>query len=132
MTHKRWIDIPSDALRSARLRKGLGYEGVARLIPVASKTWMRWEKAGRVDAAAFDRVVEILDLDVEAQAAPERVRVVVEQPMPERFPVIENTRSLLELDRILAGLQSDVADVKRMLSMLLAEHQLARVEADSS
>jgi transcriptional regulator with XRE-family HTH domain len=113
MTHKRWINISSEALREARIRKDLSYEGIARLIPVASKTWMRWEKAGRVDAAAFERVVEILNLDVQMEAPPERVTVVV----PER--PTDGTAFAIMLDRRFAELQAEIKELKSLIEKAL-------------
>jgi transcriptional regulator with XRE-family HTH domain len=77
-----WVEIGTDVLRNARKLRGLSYESLARQIPVASKTWERWEKAGRVPLAYLEKVASLLDLEIE-QPAGERYRVPVPAPVTE-------------------------------------------------
>jgi transcriptional regulator with XRE-family HTH domain len=69
-----WVMIDSTVLREARKRLSLSYEGVARQIPVSSKTYERYEKNGRVPRELIATVAGILELDIEtAKPAPPRV-----------------------------------------------------------
>lgn len=61
----QWVEIETAVLREARTRKGLSYESLARQIPVAAKTYERWEKRGRVPTWHVDKVAELLDLEIE-------------------------------------------------------------------
>lgn len=61
----QWVTIESAVLREARTRKGLSYESLARQIPVAAKTYERWEKAGRIPFWHVDKVAELLELEIE-------------------------------------------------------------------
>ena len=45
---KEWAILGTKPMKEARLRLGLGYETMARKLPVSSKTYERYEKAGRV------------------------------------------------------------------------------------
>jgi predicted transcriptional regulator len=67
---KDWVPIETAVLREARLRQGLSYETVARKLPVSSKTYERYEKAGRVPRESFPRVVEVLGLEIDPPARP--------------------------------------------------------------
>lgn len=65
-----WVMVETDVLREARKRVGLSYEAVARQVHVASKTYERWEKGGRVPRPIFPRVAEVLELQIERQGQP--------------------------------------------------------------
>lgn len=71
-----WVDVGFDVMHAARKERGLSYEAIARQVPVASKTWERWEKAGRVPVAFIEKVAEILDLEIERPAFHRRLVVV--------------------------------------------------------
>lgn len=64
-----WVYIDTDILRSARERRGLSYETMARTIPVAAKTWERYEKDGRVPRHLVMAVAKTLELEIEQPAA---------------------------------------------------------------
>lgn len=63
-----WVEIDSAVLKQARKGLGLSYEGVARLISVSSKTYERWEKAGRIPRADLPNVAAVLRLQIEEPA----------------------------------------------------------------
>src|SRR3954469_15042088 len=69
-----WVLIESAVMRRAREQRGLSYEAMGRLLNVASKTYERYEKAGRVPKPILPRLAEVLDLEID-QPARERVRV---------------------------------------------------------
>ena len=60
-----WVMVDTDVLKEARGRLGLSHEAVARQFPVSSKTYGRWENAGRVPRADLPRLAEILRLTIE-------------------------------------------------------------------
>jgi transcriptional regulator with XRE-family HTH domain len=61
---KDWVPIETAILREARLRLGMSYETVARKLPVSSKTYERYEKAGRVPRESLPRLAEVLELEI--------------------------------------------------------------------
>lgn len=61
-----WIEIDTHVLRDARKAKGLSYEAMGRILNVASKTYERWEKAGRVPRQDVHRVAAALNLEIDA------------------------------------------------------------------
>ena len=70
-----WVLIETDVLKQARRRRGLSYEGVARLLHVSSKTYERYETRGRVPRHVLPSLAEILELEIE-----------IERPAPLRVP----------------------------------------------
>lgn len=101
-----WVFIDSDVLRDARDRKGLSYETMARTLPVSSKTWERYEKAGRVPRSLLAKVAAVLDLEIEE---PQRQRVTVETEALDLAAVLERVE----------GLQSDVSELRALLLQAL-------------
>lgn len=89
-----WVFIDTAILRTARERKGLSYETMSREIPVASKTWERYEKAGRIPRPNLARVAEILDLEIEE---PARQRVTVGSPAEDREDLIDRLERIEQL-----------------------------------
>ena len=71
---KNWAYIDTDVLRSARDSRGLSYEAMGRLIPTSSKTYERWEKAGRIPVELVAAIADLLDLEIER---PRRERTAV-------------------------------------------------------
>src|SRR5580765_8351166 len=69
-----WYMVETAMLREARKRLGLSYETVARQLHVASKTYERYEKRGRVPRALLPALAEILELQVET-AVPQPLRL---------------------------------------------------------
>jgi transcriptional regulator with XRE-family HTH domain len=65
-----WVMVEPAVLREARKRLGLSYEAMARQLSVVSKTYERWEKAGRIPRTDLARVAEILELEIEQPNAP--------------------------------------------------------------
>jgi transcriptional regulator with XRE-family HTH domain len=84
-----WVYIPTHVLRE---RKGLSYEAMGRVLNVSSKTYERYEKAGRVPPALVRPVAVAVDIEIEE---PRRIRVVgtVDEPaagqLLRRFDEIE-------------------------------------------
>src|SRR4051812_6752460 len=76
-----WVFIDAAVLRTARERKGLSYETMARAIPVSAKTWERYEKAGRVPRHMVARIAAPLGLEIEE---PEPQRVTARVPRSDR------------------------------------------------
>lgn len=97
-----WIEIPTDVLFDARKRKGLSYEAMARQLNVASKTWERYEKAGRVPAGLLQSIAKILDLEIEA---PARVSITHDADEP----------TLREIQGQLLALREDFERLLRLL-----------------
>ena len=60
-----WVELGTETMRNARKALGLSYETAARLIPVSSKTYERWEKAGRVPRHLVPKMAEVLGLEIE-------------------------------------------------------------------
>lgn len=94
-----WLDIPTDVVKEARKRKGLSYESAARQVPVAAKTWERWEKRGRVPLFHVDKIAQILALEIERPAlAPVRLSDgdrlgVLEERVEEVIVLLEEVRA---------------------------------------
>ena len=100
-----WVPLGSDVMRDARKRLGLSYEGVARLIPVSSKTWERWEKRGEVPRPHLRKVAEALSLQVEFEDEQRAIRVPRgrdRDPVPARLAAIE--AEIRKLRRAVEGL----------------------------
>lgn len=72
-----WVYIDSAVLMEARHAQGLSYESLARQLHVSSKTWERYEKAGRIPRPLLTRVAHFLQLEVE-EPEPRRVTLAVE------------------------------------------------------
>lgn len=118
-----WVYIPTHVLREARERTGLSYEAMGRALNVSSKTYERYEKAGRVPPALVRPVAAALDIEIEE---PRRVRVVgtVDEPaagqLLRRFDEIE--AKIDGLDRKL-----DVMDgTERLVAIADQLRELAR------
>src|SRR5687767_5424746 len=60
-----WVELGSSVMRSARKRKGLSYEGAARLLSFSAKTYERWEKKGKVPVHEVPHVADVLGLEIE-------------------------------------------------------------------
>lgn len=64
-SEKEWVVLGAEVMRDARKARGLSYESIAREIPVASKTYERWEKRGAVPVELVDKVAGLLRLEIE-------------------------------------------------------------------
>lgn len=89
-----WVELDTDILHNARKALGLSYEAMGRRLNVASKTWERWEKAGRVPRHELRRVAETLNLEIDW---PERTQITVPEPQhadsdpdPRLAPLLES------------------------------------------
>lgn len=97
-----WVFIDTAVLKEAREARGLSYESAARELHISSKTWERYEKAGRVPRPLVPRVADVLGLEIE-QPAPRRVRI---EPEEIRVAALDELRDHLDarLDKIEATL----------------------------
>lgn len=109
-----WVYIETAVLKSARERKGLSYETMAREVHVSGKTWERYEKAGRVPRPLLPRVAEVLDLEIEE---PSRQRVTVRPAATEGGDL---DARLERIEQLLTGLDRkwDSANIDGRLSLL--------------
>ena len=71
--------VETDVLREARRRAGLSYEAVARQLHIASKTYERYEKQGRVPRGQLERLADLLELEIET---PERKPLTLKTSPP--------------------------------------------------
>lgn len=83
-TVPEWVYIDSSVLEQARKRKGYSYETTARELHVASKTYERYEKAGRVPRSLLRKVAELFDLEIEEPSRP-RVAAITEGSQLDRI-----------------------------------------------
>lgn len=98
-----WIDLGTETLFNARKRMGFSYETMGRKLHVSSKTWERWEKAGRVPRHELHAVAELLELEILWPAQPVAIRVSPELP--------EERRGRLEEQLILVlGIVQEIRD----------------------
>ena len=118
-----WVFIETDVLRAARERVGLSYEAMAREIHVSSKTWERYEKAGRVPRPILPTVASVLNLEIEE---PARTTVVV-RPGESQLDRIE--ASLTAIDRKLDGDRQALEQRLMAIDGLLRDSLRARLEA---
>jgi len=59
-----WVQLGSDVMATARNRRGLSYEAVARLANVSAKTYERYEKRGRVPEHMVGTFADVLGLEI--------------------------------------------------------------------
>lgn len=71
-----WITLGSERMRAAQDALGLSDERVARLIPVATRTWIRWRQRGQVPVYMLERVADALDLEIDR---PARQRITLDR-----------------------------------------------------
>lgn len=98
-----WVYIEPEILRAARERRGFSYETMAREVHVSSKTWERYEKAGRVPRPLLATVAEVLELEIEE---PARQRVVAAGSKEERSEILDR---LDKIEELLAHLDENVS-----------------------
>lgn len=67
-SRRQWIDVGTAVMKNARTARGLSYETVARMTHVSSKTYERYEKAGRLPADEIEVFAEALGLTIERPA----------------------------------------------------------------
>lgn len=113
-----WVELGTDVLRDARKRQGLSYEAMGRRLNVASKTWERYEKSGRVPRQLLPAVAELLDLEIEQ---PARLRVME----GERRDPPETVERRLER---LEALVSELLDGQILIADALGVEQLEQAE----
>lgn len=104
-----WVEIETEVLRRARMSAGLSYEAMGRKLNVASKTWERWEKDGRIPRRDLPRVAKILELEIDWPRTPIRIEVPEDQE-----------QRLTRVEEQVAGLRDDFADVRQGVADLRA------------
>ena len=103
MQTKAWHTIPTEVLRAARKQRGWSYETCAGKLGMSSKTWERYEKAGRVPKDIVGTVIAVLGLDIETPAYAKLHLILADPdgtPPPtaaEVMVIIRQTRETLEL-----------------------------------
>lgn len=102
---KDWVTLGQDVMKGARNSRGWSCESVARKIPVAAKTYDRWEKRGQVPISDVEKVAAILGLQIER---PQHVRIVHLQEG-------EGASDLSDLRDVAVELRDLAADILRRL-----------------
>jgi len=106
-----WVYIDTAVLENARKRRGLSYETMARKLPVSSKTWERYEKAGRIPRPLVAKVADALGLEIE-------------EPVQGRITPYLDGGDPATLERLVdqvGRLQREVADVAALLRELFPD-----------
>ena len=106
-----WVYIDTAVLENARKRRGLSYETMARTLPVSSKTWERYEKAGRIPRPLVAKVADALGLEIE-------------EPVQRRITPYLDGGDPATLERLVdqvGHLQREVADVAALLRELFPD-----------
>jgi transcriptional regulator with XRE-family HTH domain len=93
-TVTNWVTLGTDVMKRARKAKGLSYEGVARQTNVSSKTYERYEKAGRVPEHMVEPFADVLGLEIER---PGRERVVIGETESDMLALLRSVDHRLEL-----------------------------------
>lgn len=117
-----WVLIDTEVLRSARDSRGLSYETMARQLHVSSKTWERYEKAGRVPRPLLAQVADILDLEIEEPAP----RKVVIESAEVRIEAIDELKRYL--DERLDELAQSVQAIDRKLDLIPGSDERRELE----
>lgn len=118
-----WVFIETAILREARESRGLSYESMGRETNVSSKTWERYEKAGRVPRPLVPRVAEVLNLEIE-EPGPRRVRL---EPPEVRVEALDDLRTHVDgrFDELFSAL---TALDRKLDTMLIDEGRLRELE----
>jgi hypothetical protein len=59
-----WLTLEDGQLRGLRAAQGLSQEGIAALIPVATRTWSRWEKQDRIPFHLAPTIGKLLSVEL--------------------------------------------------------------------
>lgn len=59
-----WTDVGTEEMDRAQQRTGLSDERLARLIPVAARTWVRWKRRGQIPTHLLPKVAPILGFEM--------------------------------------------------------------------
>ncbi len=106
-----WVTISSDVLKEARTARGLSFEAVSRQASCSSKTYERYEKAGRLPEHMVETFADILGLEIERPTRT-TTRVTIAEPISsEMVAVVER------LDRV----ADEVEGLRRELREALAK-----------
>lgn len=93
-----WVDLGTTTLLTARKRQGLSYEAMGRQLNVASKTYERYEKRGRIPRQMLVKVADILDLEID-QPTRERITLPAEPGLAEEVRALRT-----QLERLIERL----------------------------
>lgn len=104
-----WVYLPTADLKAARGRAGLSYENLARELHVSSKTWERYEKAGRVPRHLMPAVVRILDLEIEEPKV---------GPIIARAETVDEQDERAQVARVLAAVEELRGEVRELLEVV--------------
>jgi transcriptional regulator with XRE-family HTH domain len=96
-----WVELGTATLLNARKALGLSYEAMGRKLSVASKTYERYEKKGRVPRHLLPRVAEVLNLEIDwpkpthlsVTAAGEDRLETLEQRLAEVLALVQQLRA---------------------------------------
>ncbi len=93
------VAIPTEQLEQAQKARGLSNERMGWQISVSEKTWRRWKKTGQVPVHSFQRVAEVLRLEI---VRPEFDPVEVALPPESLADVVAELRDALAEARAVA------------------------------
>lgn len=98
-----WTSVGSDEMERAQDRTGLSDEKLARLIPVSSKTWVRWKRRGEIPTHLLPKVAPILGFElVDPDPIPIQRQVAVPDLQEALAVLVDLTTSI---DRRLARIE---------------------------
>lgn len=121
--------VGRERLQAAQDAVGLSNERLARLIPVSTKTWERWKKAGEIPTQWLPQVARALRLElVEAPAVPAVVELRPTAAEPLLARVAETVADLAEGQQ---ELLAEVATLGEKLDELLARRRAPRARRTS-
>jgi transcriptional regulator with XRE-family HTH domain len=110
-----WVEIGTEVMRNARRERGFSMEALARQLHVVSKTYERYEKAGRLPVNLVDRFGEILGLEIERLPGPTTITARETTPRRPHEGLEEIAGQLDRLVEEVAGLRGLVEEVERRL-----------------
>jgi len=110
---KGWVSVPTETLRAARQRLGLSYKTMAEVVPIGMSRYIRWEREGRVGSELFDRIAEVLELDV---TRPEPIQVLIAEP-PDALSMLQ------ALDRRLEAVETQLGELQTLLRSVLSQSE---------
>lgn len=115
-----WVDLEPGTLRKARERQGLSQEAAARAIPVATRTWRRWEASDRLPSAAARGVAQLLDVVVPSDLGEAPRDEVIEELRGLRQDVQAISDTLAEWARRASAGRGDALDAAERAAADLA------------
>lgn len=120
---KDWVPIGQKRMREARVRKGLSYEAMGRILHISSKTWDRWEKRGAVPVHDLDRVADVLGLEVERYEGGTPIRIDRDRLEEEAEQIATHARTIATES---AALAQTLGELRELLQQALQEARRAQ------